>query len=111
MKFLAFVFIFSSFPSSANDLSQDLKLNIHAKWSFSGSKVEFEGIKLGSIEGTEASHSFDKDKSEFCCDREYTHESAHDMSEQESQRIVQSFLGPKDSYQSITPSRPSSGQR
>ena len=42
---------------------------------------------------TEADHYFGQEKAEFCCNRENTYESAHDMSAEESHRIITRILG------------------
>ncbi|MCZ0933067.1 MAG: hypothetical protein OXJ52_07945 [Oligoflexia bacterium] len=102
-KFLVFVFLSVYFQVPADSILEELSgAKINFKFSFGGNeKAQFKGITLSLIsdEDTEAFYSFDKNKSEFCCEREYTYESAHDMSEAESQRIVQNWLEPdKDSY-------------
>ena len=66
-------------------------------------------------EQTEASAEISSGQLDFCCDRDKTNESAHDMSEQEAQEITASFFAPSGS--SLLPSvrprnRPrGSGQR
>lgn len=51
---------------------------------------------------TEAGFTDLHKSSNFCCDREVVQESAHDMSQEESLRIVRTYLAPK-----ARPTRPS----
>ena len=114
-KFLASIFfLFYFLQAPANSLLDELSgAKINFKFSYGGEKkAKLGGItaSLISDESTEASYSFDKTKSEFCCEREHTSESFLDMSSAESQIIIQNLLGPdQDSYKpSITPTK---GQR
>ena len=104
-KLVILFFIFFNFQTSSDSLLDKIGTpQIIFKFSFGDiDNFQFEGVSLGLIANTEADFSFGKDKNEFCCEREYTNESAHDMSEEESQRIVQRFLSSGDS-QSPTPS-------
>ena len=105
------IFIFFNFQSSSNSLFDEIgSPQILFNFSFGNNQgLKFEGIKLDFIGSTEADYSFDKDKNEFCCEREYTNESAHDMSEEESHRIVQRFLSTGDSQSPIPGVFPASG--
>ena len=113
-KFLAvIVFSFCFLQAEAGFLDELSGAKVNFNFSFGGKKVELNSITFGLIsdDGTEADFSFDKSQSEFCCDREYTYENFFDMSEAESERIVQSVLGSGADY--IPTPRPASseGQR
>ena len=116
-KLLTLILISFCFQTSASSVINNLldefggaKIN----FNFSlGSGTQFKGITFGSTanENTEASHSFDNSKNDFCCEREYTNESAHDMSEEASQRVVQNLLlNPEESH-TPTVIQPNTGQR
>ena len=59
---------------------------------------------------TEAGFSYDdRRNSDFCCDRSHKDDFAHDLSAQESQRIVNQILYKPDRLEPSPSSRPSSG--
>ena len=121
-KFLGLIFLFLYFQSSADSIDG---IGLNFKFSFGEGKTQFdgatldiktnsrtiEGIPLGGISSTEASYSFNENKSEFCCDREYTSEPFTEMSESASNSTVQNILG--STSNNLTPSnpRPTEGQR
>ena len=72
----------------------------------------FQGVQLTDEEETEADSKDDtKQSSQFCCDREQKQGWAQELSEQESQRIVNKVLYSQKSADPIPPSGPTKGQR
>ena len=70
------------------------------------------GWAEGDPSGTEAGYGSGNKSMDFCCDREYKQESAHSLSEMESQQIVSRFLRANTELP-IKPKnyKPSKGQR
>ena len=111
IRFLvSFLFFIVLFQVSADSLNPSIMFN----FSFNNKGINFDGVSfsLGASE-TEAFYSFDKSKTEFCCDREYTSEVFYEMSETESNRIVENLLGTNDNFNNFIAPRPSptKGQR
>ena len=94
IKLAGFIFLLMLFEASAESRGT---ARLDMKPSFGASqKMLFEGGDLISSKSTEASYSFNQDKAEFCCDREYTSEAFYEMSEHESNSVVQKLLGTAD---------------
>ena len=108
MKILALTFFLICFQAFSQ--VEGAVLNFH--FSFDNNKIRFKKTVLDVIskESTEAVFSFDGKKLEFCCEREQTSEPFFEMSEEQSARIVQSFLGPKNNKTPLRP-KPKKGQR
>ena len=110
MKFLGFIFLLVYFQLEASAIDG---AQVNFNFSFGNKQAQFDGITLSVIanEPTEAVYSFDINRSEFCCEREQTYEPFTDMSEMESNLIVENLLGPRNPYTSPAVTTPSKGQR
>lgn len=62
-------------------------------------------------EQTEATASLGRDKLDFCCERDKTEESAHEMSEQEAEQIITKLLAPAGFPLPRPKALPGGGQR
>ena len=110
-KFLVAVFFLLSFLQTSAELD-GAKINFNFSFGGEGG-AKFKGVTFGliSTESTEASFSFNKSQSEFCCEREYTSENFFDMSEVESDKIVRNILDFDSDYNSLILPAPTSGQK
>ena len=101
-KYLVVIFLAFYLPVSADNILDNLEgIKVNFNFSFDNKEIKFKGVSFdfgGISNNTEALFSFDNSKNEFCCDREYTYESAQDMSQEESNRIVQRLLNSSESY-------------
>ena len=72
-------------------------------------------LNAESSSGTDTEAGFNPDArrdADFCCDRAYKAESAHDLSAQESKKVVDKILYSQSSRPATSlPPSPSSGQR